>query len=74
MIGYLNGDFREASRGAAALTEATRDGDAGNRSVQEKTVLDDPVPEMTASRPDIFYYSIVYLQYTNTHAHTDILS
>ena len=46
LIGNPNEDFREASRGSAALTGATRDGDVVNESVQEKAVLDDPVPEM----------------------------
>ena len=46
LIGNPNEDFREASRGSAALTGATRDGDVVHESVQEKAVLDDPVPEM----------------------------
>ena len=64
-------------RRSAALTGVTRDVDAVNGSVQEKAVLDDPVPEMAACRTDIlllYYYSIVYLQCSNTHTHTDILS
>ena len=45
--------LREASRGSAVLTGVTRDRDAMNGSVQEKAVLDDPVPEMAACRTDI---------------------
>ena len=65
------------ARRSAALTGVIRDGDAVNASVQEKTVLDDPVPEMATCRTNIFLlccYSIVYLQYSNTHTHSDILS
>ena len=53
LIGNPNEDFRKASRGSAALTGATRDGDAVSGSIQEKTDLDDPVTEMAACRTDI---------------------
>ena len=46
-----------------------------NGVVQEKAASDDPVPEMAACRTDmLLFYTIVYLQYTNSHTHTDILS
>ena len=41
------------ARGLAALTGVTRDSNAVNGSVQEKTLLDDPVPEMATCRTDI---------------------
>ena len=56
----------EISRGSAALTGVARDGDGVSRVVQEKTAWDDPIPEMAAVEPIYYYYSVVYLQYTNT--------
>ena len=51
MVGYPTEDFREASRGSAALTGITRVGGAVNGVIQEKAVLNDPIPEMAAVEP-----------------------
>ena len=41
------------ARRSAALTGVTRDGGAVNGSVQEKSVLDDRVPDMAACRTHV---------------------
>ena len=66
LIGNPTRDFREVSRGSAALTGIARGGVAANVVIQEKSVLDDPVPEMVSVEPIYLYCIIVHLQYTNT--------
>ena len=58
MVGNPTRGFREASQGSAALKGVTRDDDVVNGSVQEKAVLDDPVPEMAACRTDILLIAL----------------
>ena len=71
MIQNSNGDFREASRRSAALTEVIRDGGAAvSGVVQEKTVLDNPIPDMAAVELINCYCSIVYLQYKDILLYT----
>ena len=51
MVGYPTGDLREASRGSAALTGIARVSGAVNGVIQEKAVLNDPIPEVAAVGP-----------------------
>ena len=53
MIGNSNGDFREPSRGSVALKGITRAGVTVIEAIQEKAVVDDPVPEMAACQTDM---------------------
>ena len=66
MIGNLTRNFREASRGLAALTGIAWVGVAVDGGYSGESSLDDPILEMAAVEPIYYFYSTVYLQYTNT--------
>ena len=73
LIGNPTRDFREALQGSASLTEITRVGVAVNGIIQEKTILDDPVPEMAACRTDLSlsYHCVPSVhKHPYTHRHT----